>query len=158
MFAIGDKVVYPGHGLAIVEGIEKKEFSGMARRFYKLRLYDNELVILVPTDNAERVGLRDIIDKKEVAKVMKILRGEASELPANWNRRQKKYQERIQSGSLFEVAKVFRDLSLLKAQKELSFGEKKVLDSARNLIVNEIAEAKGIAPTKAESLIQKMFT
>ncbi len=158
MFKIGEKVVYPGHGVAVVEGIEKKAFSGKAKIFYKLRMCDNELVILVPTDNVDKVGLREIIAKKEVSKVMRILKGDASELPSNWNRRQKKYQERIQSGSLFEVAKVFRDLSLLKTQKELSFGEKKVLDSARNLIVNEIAEAKGIAPNKAEILIEKVFS
>ncbi len=157
MFKAGDKVVYPGHGVAVVEGIMKKEFSGQSNNFYKLRLSDNELVIMVPTSNVEKVGLREIIAGKEVSKVMKILRGASSELPANWNRRQKKYQERIQSGSVFEVAKVFRDLSLLKAHKELSFGEKKVLDNSRNLIANEIAEAKGIARTKAESMIQKVF-
>ena len=157
MFKIGDKVVYPCHGVALVEGIETKEISGMSKTFYMLRMNDAGLVIMVPTDNVDKVRLRGIINKKEVPKVMKILREEGSEAPSNWNRRQKHYQERMQTGSLFEVAKVFRDLSLLKQRKELSFGEKKVLDNARNLIVTEIAEAKDIAPTKAESMITKLF-
>lgn len=158
MLKVGDKVVYPCHGVAVVESIEKKKISGMSKTFYMLRMCDTELVIMVPTDNAAKVGLREVIAKGDVPKVMKILRGQASESSTNWNRRQKQYQERIQTGSLFEVAKVFRDLSLLKAEKELSFGEKKVLENAKNLVVSEIAEAKGIAPTKAEMMIQKVFS
>jgi CarD family transcriptional regulator len=157
MFKVGDKVVYPCHGVAVVEEIENKIFSGICKDFYKLRICDTELVIMVPTGNVEKVGLREVIPKKEVPKVMRILKENASKSPRNWNRRQKQYQERLQTGSLFEVAKVFRDLTLLKTEKELSFGEKKVLDNAKNLIVSEIAEAKGITPTKAETMIQKLF-
>lgn len=158
IFKVGDKVVYPCHGVAVVESIEDKEISGLSATFYMLRMGDTGLVIMVPTSNVDKVGLRGIINKKEVPKVMRILREEASQGPANWNRRQKQYQERLQTGSLFEAAKVYRDLSLLKGRKELSFGEKKVLDNAKNLIVTEIAEAKGIEINKAESMIMKVFT
>lgn len=158
MFKVGDKVVYPSRGVATIEGVQKKRVLGSTRTFYILRIDENDMVIMIPKENLEKVGVREIIDKKDVRKIIRILKTDSSEPRDNWNRRQKEYMEKINTGSVFEVAKVFRDLSLLKAEKELSFGERKVLDNARHLIVSEIAEAKGIDQSKAEEMIDKIFS
>ena len=159
MFGVGRKVVYPSHGVATIERIEKRAIFGEDKVFYVLRVDGNGMVIMVPEENLDKIGVREVIGQKEVPKVMRILReqGRAKAL-SNWNRRYKQYMERIQTGSLFEIAKVYRELSLLKGRKELSFGEQKVLDNARQLIVSEIAEAKGVAQGKIERMIDKVFS
>ena len=159
MFAVGKKVVYPSHGVATVEGIEKKAIFGEDRVFYVLRVDGNGMVIMVPEENLDKIGVRGVIAGKDVAKVMRILREQGRrKVLSNWNRRHKEYMERIQTGSVFEIAKVYRELSRLKLRKELSFGEQKVLDNARQLIVSEIAEAKGVAQSKVERMIDKVFS
>lgn len=156
MFHIGDKIVYPAHGIGIIERIEDKTFVGTKKSFYIIKILENGVTIMTPLDNADKVGLRCVSCKEDIKKVLKILGKDVSiRLNENWNRRQKDYFNKIKTGSLFEIAEVYRDLCLLQIEKDLSFGERKMLENVRYLIVSEIAEAKGIEVKKAEKLIKK---
>jgi CarD family transcriptional regulator len=142
-FSLGDKTVYPGHGVAEVTGIEKREISGAAMEFYVLRVLENNMKVMVPKRNAEAVGLRRLVDDREVDAVYDVLRHRGDKIStATWNRRYREYMEKIKTGSLVEIATVLRDLCLLRTDKELSFGERKMLDTARSLLVQELALAK----------------
>ena len=143
MFEIGDKAVYPGHGVGVIERIETREISGSNKNFYVLRILDNGMTIMVPTDHAQGVGLREIIPAVQVPEVFQILKDkDVSIYNQTWNRRYREYMEKINTGSIFEIAEVLRDLYVLKSEKELSFGERKILDTAKNLLVKEIAIAR----------------
>lgn len=157
-FKIGDIAVYPAHGVAVVEGIENKEISGSRQTFYILRLLDNDMTIMVPHDNVEGVGLRGVIPKKEVGEVYKILKQKRGNRGSQtWNRRHRQYMEKIKTGSVYEIAEVLRDLYLLKLDKELSFGERKVLDTARNLLIKELSIAKRTNEVQIEKEIERIF-
>jgi len=148
-FKIGEKVVYPAHGVGVIEGVQTKVISGNERKFYMLRIIDSDMTIMIPTENVQSVGLRRIIGKDMVAKVYKILRDKKVEIDQQtWNRRYREYTEKIKTGSVLEIAKVLRDLFVLKGDKELSFGERKMLDTARNLLVKELAIAKSHSEDK----------
>ena len=131
-FTIGDKAVYPSQGVAEVVGIEKKEVYGKIQNFYVLRGLETGLRILVPTDKADQVGLRKVAGRAEIEEVLEILRDKEVHIDRQtWNRRYRGFMEKIKSGSLFEVAEVFRDLYRLKGLKPLSFGERRMLDTAQ---------------------------
>lgn len=158
-FEVGSKIVYPSHGLGTIEKIESRKVSGMTEACYIIRLQNSGMTIMAPIKSAKSVGLRGIIKKREVNKIMKILKnGEDSKIEPNWNKRQKSYLEKIKSGSIFEVASVYRDLFTLRATKGLSFGEQQVFDNAQKLIVSEIAEAKGIQEGKAEKMLYEALS
>ena len=143
MFNIGDLAVYPAHGVGVIERIERQENSGCKQDFYIMRILDNGMIIMIPTGNADHVGLRDIIDQGEVNKVYSILR--KRDIPSDnqtWNRRYREYMDKIKTGSPYEVAEVYRDLWMLKSEKELSFGERKMLDTARSLLLRELSLAR----------------
>jgi len=159
MFKIGDKAVYPAQGVGVVEAIESREFSGIMNEFYVLRIVDSDMTIMVPVKNVDQVGMRSLIDKARVNSVYEVL-GERSEdlgsIPS-WSRRQREYNEKIKSGDLMEVAEVLRELYQIKEDKELSYGEKKVLELARKLLVTEIAMAEGKAEEKVAEHVEKIF-
>jgi CarD family transcriptional regulator len=158
-FAIGDKAVYPSQGVAEVIGIEQKEVHGKVQSFYVLQGLETGLRILVPTDKADQVGLRRIAGREEIAEVMEILRDKEIHIDRQtWNRRYRGFMEKIKSGSLFEVAEVFRDLYRLKGMKPLSFGERRMLDTARGLIVQELSVARSADTHKVEQELDLMFT
>lgn len=158
MFKIGDKAVYPAHGVGVIEDIKCKVISGNKRTFYVLRILEKEMTIMIPTDNAESVGLRGIIDKKEVSKVFRILSERNGKIDCQtWNRRYRDYMEKIKSGSVFEVAEVLRDLVHLKNDKDLSFGERQMLDLAQNLLVKELSIAKNMAEEKVRLRLLSIF-
>jgi CarD family transcriptional regulator len=157
-FAIGDKAVYPSQGVAEVVGVERKEVFGKIQRFYVLRALDTGLRILVPVDKADQVGLRPVAGTDEVAEVMEILRDKDVHVDRQtWNRRYRGFMEKIKSGSLFEVAEVFRDLYRLKGMKPLSFGERRMLDTAKGLIVQELSVAKDADTRKVEEELDRIF-
>jgi CarD family transcriptional regulator len=158
MFTIGDLAVYPAHGVGRIEKIESQEISGCSQDFYVMRILDNDMIIMIPTQNVDNVGLREIIGLKEVPKVFSILR--KRDLPIDnqtWNRRYREYMEKIKTGSAFEVAEVYRDLLMLKVEKELSFGERKMLDTARNLLVKEISLAREVGEDQVEEDLDRIF-
>jgi CarD family transcriptional regulator len=158
LFPVGKKVVYPTHGVARVEAIEEKVVSGERQAFYVLRMFGNGMTVLVPTCKAEQVRLREVIRRTEVPKVMAILRRNDLEICPNWNRRYKDHQERIKSGSLYEVALVLRKLVLLQKDRCLSFGEKKMLETVRQLLVSEISHAAGMDEGEVGRMVDRTIT
>ena len=158
MFQVGDLAVYPAHGGGIIEKIESQEISGCKQDFYVMRILDNNMIIMIPTTNVDHVGLRDLIAKTELPKLFSILKKRDVILDSQtWNRRYRDYMEKIKTGSVFEVAEVYRDLLILRYDKELSFGERKMLDTARTLLVKEISLAKEITETQVESDLDHIF-
>ncbi|MGD8923682.1 MAG: CarD family transcriptional regulator [Syntrophobacterales bacterium] len=158
MFKVGDLAVYPAHGVGVIESIESKSVSGTRQDFYIMRILDNEMIIMIPLDNVNNVGLRQVIDANQVPKIFDILK-EREIVPDNqtWNRRYREYMEKIKTGSVFELAEVLRDLFILREDKELSFGERKMLDTARSLLVKEISIAKELDESQVEKDIHNIF-
>lgn len=157
-FAVGDKAVYPSQGVAEVIGIEQKEISGKIQRFYVLRVLESDNRIMVPTDKSGQVGLRRIAGEDEIDEVRQILRDKEVHVDRQtWNRRYRGFMEKIRSGSLFEVAEVFRDLYRLKGLKPLSFGERRMLDTARGLIVQELSVAQAADENKVEQELDQLL-
>ena len=143
-FKVGDLAVYPAHGVGRIDAIESRDVNGETHDFYIMKVLENGMVIMIPTWNVASVGLRDIIDEKDVPKVYDVMKGKRnSNLESQtWNRRYREYMDKIKTGSLYDVAEVFRDLSLLKFTKDLSFGERKLYDTAQILLVKELSTAK----------------
>ena len=159
MFNVGDMAVYPAHGVGVIEKIESQEISGCKQDFYVMRILDNGMTIMIPTSNVENVGLREIICRTEVPRLYSILRKRNVAIDnQTWNRRYREYMEKIKTGSVFEVAKVYRDLLMLKLEKELSFGERKMLDTARNLLVREISLAEDVNEEQVEKDLDRIFS
>ncbi len=152
MFKVGDMAVYPAHGVGVIERIENRKISGCQQDFYVMRILETNMIIMIPSSNATNVGLRQIIDQNEVAKIFAILKKRDVSVNGNqtWNRRYRDYMDKIKSGSVFEVAEVYRDLTAIKQDKELSFGERKMLDTARSLLVKEISLAKNMKEEDVE--------
>jgi CarD family transcriptional regulator len=158
MFKVGDLAVYPAHGVGIIEAIEKKEILEKDHQCYVMRIIDNGMTIIIPTSNTEAVGLREIIDQEEIPKIFEILKERDVEIDTQtWNRRYREYSEKIKTGSVYEIAGVLRDLVLLKYDKELSFGERKMLDMAMHLLVKEISIAKKSDEEEVKAEIQRLF-
>lgn len=147
MYKVGDMAVYPAQGVGIVESIEAKDFGGETHDFYILRIVDTDTTIMVPTKNANNVGLRRLVGDDEIRDVFSLLGKPLEIRPAltSWSRRQREYQDKIKTGDIFGVAEVLRELCLIRGAKELSYGEKKVLEHARRLLVKEIALSQGSA-------------
>jgi CarD family transcriptional regulator len=158
MFKEGDLAVYPAHGVGIIEAVETKELDNGKKDFYVMRILDNGMLIMIPTENEKTVGLRSLIDSGDVPKVYEVLKTRNIEVESQtWNRRYREYMEKIKTGSVFEVAAVLRDLCLLKSDKNLSFGERKMLDTARSLLVKELSLAGKMAEEQIEQDIRGIF-
>nr|HID59516.1 CarD family transcriptional regulator [Desulfobacterales bacterium] len=158
MFREGDLAVYPAHGVGRIEAIETREFDGKKQDFYIMKILESNMIIMIPTDNVESVGLRDIIDIKDVPKVYEIMK--KRDVPVDnqtWNRRYREYMEKIKTGSVYEVAEVLRDIYLLKMDKDLSFGERKMLDTAQSLLVKELSIARNTDENTIISDIKAIF-
>lgn len=157
-FNVGDKVVYPAHGVAEVVSVETRAIGGKQQTFYVLNILENGMRVMVPTANVDQVGMRDIVSSDEADKVFDVLKKrEKIAESTTWNRRHREYMEKIKTGSVFEVARVLRDLYVLKSDKELSFGERKMLDTARSLLVREISLSKGISQEEVETKFRTIF-
>jgi len=156
MFKVGDMAVYPAHGVGVIERIENRKISGCQEDFFVMRILENNMIIMIPSSNAANVGLRQIINQNEVSKVYSILneRDISVDESQTWNRRYRDYMDKIKSGSVFEIAEVYRDLSTIQQDKELSFGERKMLDTARSLLVKELSFAKNMKEEDVERDIQ----
>lgn len=158
-FKVGDKAVYPAHGVGEVTAIENREISGQNQTFYILRILDNGMKIMIPTSNVRQVGLREVIGPEKVNRVFEILREKGLSVDTTtWNRRYREYMEKIKTGSVFEVAEVLRDLYLLKTDKDLSFCELKLLDTARGLLIKELAVAQNCDEEEVEQEFKKIFS
>lgn len=157
-FNVGDNAVYPGHGVGRIVAIETKEVLGSEQTFIFIRILDSGMKIMVPKDRVDSVGLRPIISREEAAKVLEILRETNVKVDnQTWNRRHRDYNDKIRTGSVYEIAEVLRDLFLLKEDKELSFGERKMLDTARGLLLPELSLATGTEHLKAQEDVRSIF-
>ncbi|MFO8240735.1 MAG: CarD family transcriptional regulator [Dissulfuribacterales bacterium] len=158
MFNVGDLAVYPAHGVGLVEGIEEKSISGIEHIFYVIRILENDMKIMIPRKNAEHIGLRRVISGNEVEQVYTILEKKDVEFtPQTWNRRYREYMDKIKTGSIFDLAAVLRDLYILQMDKPLSFGEKKMLDTAKSLLVKELSVAKDKGEEEITEEIESIF-
>lgn len=162
MFKVGAKAVYPAHGVVKVKGIEVKEICGTKKAFYILKVIDSDATVMVPTDNAETVGLRPVITESQIPDIYRILRSKKRTNTStngyqSWNKRYREYAERLKSGNIFEVAAVLRDIHLLQNEKELSFGERRIMDAARALLIKEISIAKGLEEEVVAGEIERLL-
>lgn len=157
-FSKGDVAVYPAHGVGYIESIESKEINGDTLNFYMMKIVENGMVIMIPTSNVESVGLREVIPETEVPEVYKVMKEKAQGSDnQTWNRRYREYMDKIKTGSIYDVAEVFRDLFQLKLEKDLSFGERKLLDTAQNLLVQELSMAKDVDEKSMMQEIESLF-
>ena len=151
MFDVGDKVVYPHHGAAVIVKREEREDFGERREYLVLRLAYGDLTLKVPADNTDEVGLREVINDEEVEEVFAVLRKKEARMPANWSRRYKNHVEKLKSGDIYQVAEVVRNLSIRDKDKGLSAGEKRMLTNARRILVSELTFAIGVSEEEAEA-------
>jgi len=158
MFQIGQLAVYPAHGVGVIEAIQERTVSGAQQKFYIMRLLDNDMIIMIPTANAKNIGLRQMIDALSVTTVYEILQHRPTRLNnQTWNRRYRDYMDKIKTGSPFRVAEVLRDLTLLKFEKDLSFGERKMLDTAKSLLVKELSIVNNQREDEIEARLQELL-
>lgn len=155
MFNIGDKVVYPMHGAGIIEGIEEKEILGEKKKYYIMRMPIGDMNVMIPVDSIDKIGVRQIISREEIDKVINVLKGEQTNMPQNWNRRYRANMEKIKSGNIFEIAAVVRNLMLRDAEKSLSTGERKMLNSAKQILISEIVLATNYSQEETERIIDE---
>jgi CarD family transcriptional regulator len=159
MFKVGDLAVYPAQGVGVIEAIEKKEIMGDSQSFYIMKIMGNGMKIMIPTKSAKSVGLREVIKEKEIYKVYDILKNKDITIDKQtWNKRYREYLEKIKTGSVYEIAKVLRDLLILKNDKNLSFGERKMMDTAKSLLIKEISVATNSDENKIEQDLKLIFT
>jgi CarD family transcriptional regulator len=142
LYRVGDKVVYPHHGAGTVVKKETREVLGEKREYLTIKILHNDMTVNVPTDNADRVGLRKVIDEQMVSKVLKALTGNGTTMPKNWNRRFKHNRDKMKTGDIFELAEVVRNLSLRDHEKGLSTGEKQMFVKAKKILASELMYAK----------------
>jgi CarD family transcriptional regulator len=157
-FNVGDRAVYPAHGVGVVKEIRSEDLEGTLSTYYVLKILDNGMTIMVPVQNADAIGMREVISESHVDKVYNILRDR--ETPTDkqtWNRRYREYMARIKTGDPLEIGRVLRDLALMKRDKNLSFGERKMYDQAKSLLVQEIAVARDTEEGEIEKEIEAIF-
>lgn len=155
MFNIGDKVVYPMHGAGIIEAIEEKEILGEKQKYYVMRMHFKNMKVMIPIKSVKAIGVRQVVSDEEIEQVLKILRGEKSKMPANWNHRYRANMEKIKSGNIFQVAEVVRNLGLRDKEKGLSTGERRMFENAKQILASEIALSKNIDEMSAHRLIDR---
>ncbi len=156
-FAVGDKVVYPHHGAAIIEGKEKRVFDGKKTDYFVLRITYGDLKVSIPVDKADEIGLREVINDEEVEEVFAVLRKKEARMPTNWSRRFKNHVEKLKSGDIYQVAEVVRNLSIREADKGLSAGEKRMLARARQILVSELTFALNVDEEAAEARLDDVL-
>lgn len=153
MFQIGDKVVHPMHGAGIVDSIVQKKVNGVMRDYYVLKLPVRAMVVMVPTENCEEIGVRPIVDKEQADRVLAAIPDIPVEMTQNWNRRYRENMERLKSGDLFEVARVVKGLMLRDVDRGLSTGERKMLHSAKQILISEIVMCQSSSYEDVEARI-----
>jgi len=158
-FHVGDMAVYPAHGVGRIESIETRSVGDLQQSFYVIRITETNMTVMIPTNATKNVGLRAVIDSDEVDEVYSILRERDIAIESQpWNQRYREYMEKIKTGSVYEIAEVLRDLYLLQEDKALSFGEKKMMDTAQNLLIKEISIAGHMNEEAVEERISSIFT
>ena len=159
MFKVGDNAVYPAHGVGVIKRIDERDVGGKKKCFYVLQVLENGMTIMIPTDNEKSVGLRGVVTKKEIKDVYTILKDRNVKIEnTTWNRRYREYMEKIKTGSIYEIAAVLRNLFMLKHDKDLSFGEKKMMDTAKTLLIKELSIARKLDEETVEQELNMILS
>lgn len=153
MFQIGDKIVHPMHGAGVVDGIVERKVNGVVRSYYELKLPIGGMLVMIPTENSEEIGVRPIIGKEEVDQVIAAIGNIKVEMDQNWNRRYRDNMVRLKSGDLLEVAHVVKGLMLRDSIRGLSTGERKMLHSAKQILISELVLAQSSSYEEIEKRI-----
>jgi CarD family transcriptional regulator len=156
-FKVGETVVYPHHGAALIEAIESRVIKGEERKYLVLKVTQGDLTVRVPADNVDLVGVRDVVNQEGLDRVFEVLRAPHTEEPTNWSRRYKANLEKLASGDVIKVAEVVRDLWRRERDRGLSAGEKRMLAKARQILVSELALAEHTNEDKAETLLDEVL-
>lgn len=154
MFNVGDRIVYPMHGAGVIEGIEQKNLSGIPEDYYIIKLTSGEMKVMIPVCNKDLVGLREIISRDEVSKVLEVLKNKDMDMSTNWNRRYRANLEKIKTGSIYDVAEVVSGLSIRNKVKGLSTGERKMLENAKQILFSELALAQNVDEQQVEIMVE----
>lgn len=157
MFEVGDKVVYPHHGAGKIVKKEMKEVLGQKREYLTIQILYNEMTVMVPTENADKAGLRRVIGEEEVNLVLAVLRDDGSQMPKNWNRRFKHNRDKIKTGDIFELAEVVRNLSIRDLDKGLSTGEKQMFGRAKKILASELMYARDMEEAEATEFLENLL-
>lgn len=157
MFKVGDKVVYPMHGAGVIEAIEEREVLGERRQYYILRLSLGEMKVMIPVESEQIVGLREVIDGQDIEEVLKILKNKKKVGNIAWNRRYRANLEKIRSGNIYQVAEVVSSLSWREKEKGLSTGERRMLESARQILISELVLVRNTEKKQVESWLEKLL-
>ncbi len=158
MYKVGEKVVYPHHGAGTIVKKEKRDVLGQKREYLTIQILHNDMTVNVPTENAEKVGLRTVIGEKQVEVVLKALTGGSTEMPKNWNRRFKHNRDKMKTGDILELAEVVRNLSLRDHEKGLSTGEKQMFVKAKKILASELMYAKQMDEEEAGAWLDEVLT
>lgn len=163
MFVLNEKVIYPGHGVAKIMRVVEKEVSGHKMRFFELQFINKDMTILIPMNNVALVGIRRLSSPESIDDVFKMLANPAKvathEVAAsNWNKRNKEYQLKLRTGNIQEIGKIYRDLKHISVKKELSFGEKNLLQQTESLLVEEISLVHDTGAEKAIEQLRSLFS
>ncbi len=156
-FQVGEKVVYPNHGVATIENISQRSFGPRFERFYLLRLSCNNMTVMVPFSHADEVGLRKVTKNGDISRVLCFLATGKCKSNADWKIRFKENSEKMRNGSMLEIAEVFKALLIIQCEKPLSFREKKQLDRSRQMIVNEVCISRGLREPDAITLLDSVL-
>ena len=158
MFCVGDVVVYPHHGAGVIEDISEKDIEGETKKYFILSMCQGNLKVTVPADSSLQVGLRRVICRDDVERVLGVLGEEQTPMPSNWNHRYKKNRDKLRTGDVFEVAEVVRNLTLRDMEKGLSSGEKRMLSQARDILASELMYAVEVEAEEAMRMIEEVFS
>ncbi len=156
-YKVGDKVVYPHHGAGKIVGKEKKDVLGQTREYLTIQILYNEMTVEVPTDSADRAGLRRVIGEETVVEVIAVLHDDGSQMPKNWNRRFKHNRDKIKTGDVFELAEVVRNLSIRELDKGLSTGEKQMFGRAKKILASELMYARDMGEDEATDFLDNLL-
>ncbi|MTI48368.1 CarD family transcriptional regulator [Sporosalibacterium faouarense] len=156
MFDIGDKIVYPMHGAGVIVAIEEKEILGDKKKYYVMKMPMGDMKVMVPCDNIDDIGIREVINNQEVEQVLAVLGDDKTKMPQNWNRRYRANMDKIKSGDIYEIANVVRNLMIRDKEKGLSTGERKMLNNAKQMLISEIVLAKDLDQPEVERLIDEV--
>ncbi len=157
MYNVGDHVVYPMHGAGVIVAIEEREVLGELQKYYIMALPIGDMKVMIPMKSVDQLGLRQVINDEEVKRVFQVLQGEETVMSSNWNRRYRANMEKIKSGDIFEVAEVVRNLTIRENDKGLSTGERKMLDTARQILISELVIAQDSTEEEMVATIARLF-
>jgi len=158
LFNVGDKVVYPMHGAGIIEAIEEKEILGETKKYYIMRIPIGDMKVMIPMGNVDDIGLREVVDNKQIDEVIGLLKDVQTNMSLNWNRRYRANLDKLKSGDIYEIADVVRNLMIREKEKGLSTGERKMLDNAKQILISELVLAKDLNQEEAFALLENSIS